>query len=390
MSRTSSVLSPVNAGPDPPAPSARALACPNGHGPLHPVAVDHHVVQVCRRCGGTWCAPDEWDAEALGPEPMVGDTTPLAPYVVAAGASPLECPHCAQPMCVLRVTGVKDLTIHQCERCAGVWLAHEEWDNLAALQQYDHLEDDIAAPKRRGRWWFQFLSGLPVELNVEPKRPPLVTGAIMILCGIVFVAQQFAPGALRAWVFVPASAWRPDHAATFVTYAFLHAGVAHFVGNLYFLYLTGDNVEDALGHAGFAIFYLLGAVVSAAGFALVYPDSSVPVIGASGAIAALLAAYAVLFRNARLTFMLFFSQRTLSARTWIALWVAFNVLGALAGMIGPRPHTAFVAHLAGFAVGLLVVLPLRRRLVAGNSFLRLAESGRLRSRRYASPESELV
>src|SRR5439155_7002415 len=156
-----------------------------------------------------------------------------------------------------------------------------------------------------------------------------------------------------------------------------HANLVHLLGNMYFLYVTGDNVEDVLGHVQFLCFYLLAGVLAAGGFLLTSPDPTFPLVGASGSISAVMAAYALLFRQAKLTVMVFFRQFRVPAWAWIGFWVAFNVLGAVTDPTGQRTHIAFIAHLMGFAVGVVLVAPRRRQLIDGHPLLGLLASARL-------------
>lgn len=141
----------------------------------------------------------------------------------------------------------------------------------------------------------------------------------------------------------------------FVTYAFLHGGLMHIVGNMFFLYLFGNNVNDKLGHIGYLCFYLAGAVFSGVGYTLI---SSNPVLGASGAVAAVTGAYLVLFPNTLVTvvyWLIFIGTVEIRALWFILLKLIFwdNVLAA-----DPRHGIAYNAHLAGYAFGIITILGL--------------------------------
>jgi membrane associated rhomboid family serine protease len=141
----------------------------------------------------------------------------------------------------------------------------------------------------------------------------------------------------------------------FVTYAFLHGGLMHIIGNMFFLYLFGNNVNDKLGNIGYLCFYLGGAVFSAIGYTLV---SNNPILGASGAVAAVTGAYLVLFPNTLVTVVYwFFFIGTVEIRAlwFIVLKLIFwdNVLAA-----DPRHGIAYNAHLAGYAFGIITILGL--------------------------------
>ena len=139
---------------------------------------------------------------------------------------------------------------------------------------------------------------------------------------------------------------------------FLHGGLLHLAGNMWFLWIFGDNVEAAFGHAGYALLYVLAGVAATAGFALLHPDNVVPLVGASGAIAGVLGAYLVLFPGHTVLALWFLGVLPVPAVIFLGLWFAGQFGVADAGV-------AWEAHVAGFLVGVAVALlfraPLARR-----------------------------
>ena len=144
---------------------------------------------------------------------------------------------------------------------------------------------------------------------------------------------------------------------------FLHGGWAHLLGNMLFLYVFGNNVEDRLGRLKYLLFYLFCGYAATYGFALAQPSSDQPLVGASGAIAGVLGAYLVLYPRARvwslLTFLFFLPVRL---PAWLVLgsWFLLQALYARgAGITDAGGGVAYLAHVVGFVVGALLVLPLR-------------------------------
>jgi membrane associated rhomboid family serine protease len=142
---------------------------------------------------------------------------------------------------------------------------------------------------------------------------------------------------------------------------FLHGGLAHIGGNMLFLWIFGNNVEDALGRVRFLVFYLACGVVAALSQTFITAaagDALVPMVGASGAIAGVLAAYMVLFPRARvltLIFIIFIIRLVyLPASLFIGFWFAMQLLAAFAGA-GSGSGVAFVAHVGGFVAGFVLV-----------------------------------
>lgn len=148
---------------------------------------------------------------------------------------------------------------------------------------------------------------------------------------------------------------------------FLHGSWAHILGNMWFLYIFGDNVEEAFGHLKFALFYLVSGLAAAALQVVMDPHSIIPMVGASGAISGVLGAYLVLYPRARVHNLLFlgFYLTTIRLPAWVMLgyWIALQILGGLLQGQGAG-GTAFWAHIGGFvagiALGLLFAMPVRR------------------------------
>ena len=144
-----------------------------------------------------------------------------------------------------------------------------------------------------------------------------------------------------------------------ITYAFLHVDSLHLLGNMYLLYIFGDNVEDVMGSLRFLIFYLLCGLLAVAAQIASDPDSALPIVGASGAIGGVMGAYGVLYPRARvhmLVFLGFFITRVdVPALLMLLYWLLWQLVGALPALQGASGGVAFWAHVGGFAAGLLLV-----------------------------------
>ncbi len=153
--------------------------------------------------------------------------------------------------------------------------------------------------------------------------------------------------------------WKPSARAplfTFFSAMFLHGGPMHLIGNMWFLWLFGDNIEDRVGHVGFILFYLICGVGASAAHVFFTGPSQVPMVGASGAIAGVLGAYLVCFPRAKVltvvpVFFLLFIR--LPAFLFLLLWLAGQVLGVLSPGSG---GIAWWAHIGGFALGAVLVV----------------------------------
>ncbi len=145
---------------------------------------------------------------------------------------------------------------------------------------------------------------------------------------------------------------------TLLTYMFFHGDLLHLGGNMLFLWVFGDNVEDAMGHVRFLVFYLLCGVLAGLTHAFIMPDSELPLIGASGAVAGVIAAYLMLHPNVRvwvLVFKVFPMQ--ISAAIVLGLWIATQVVMV---MLPQTDQVAWWAHIGGLAAGAVLVIFMRR------------------------------
>jgi membrane associated rhomboid family serine protease len=147
--------------------------------------------------------------------------------------------------------------------------------------------------------------------------------------------------------------------ATYLTYAFLHGNFLHLAGNMLFLWVFGDNVEDAMGHLRFLLFYCLCAIAGAAAHGLAHAHSQAPLIGASGAIAGVVAAYLVLHPRVRV-WILAFGRVPLPLPAWLplSLWIGFQAVMAVVDFDG---DVSWAAHVGGIVAGAILVVLFRRR-----------------------------
>jgi membrane associated rhomboid family serine protease len=282
------------------------------------------------------------------------------------------CPACRTPLHEINAGGADGCTLDQCARCGGVWFDSGEWDQLHTLRDWEREQKVIAKPTTWGQWCFQFFLGLPVEFNLPPRRFPVVTVALVALCGIIYLVE-LAVGE-DAWLRFgtrPDLLWQGVGLYTLVTSGFLHAGVLHLVGNMYFLYVLGDNVEDALGRWAYLFFYLTCGAAADLLHSAVFYSTNAPLVGASGAISGVMAAYLLLYPKARLTFMLVFWQFKLSAAWWIGIYFGIQAAAAAIAVNQGGAGVAYFGHIGGFVAGLLLVWPFRAMLIQRHPWLRV-------------------
>jgi membrane associated rhomboid family serine protease len=214
---------------------------------------------------------------------------------------------------------------------------------------------------------------IPIR-DINPTRStPWVTWSIILLCGLVFLWQSLMPmyaemSFVQSWGLVPRRITDGGDANAYITVLssmFMHGGWIHVLGNLWFLYIFGDNVEDNMGSVRFAFFYIASGLTAAAAQVLTDTTSVLPMVGASGAIAGVLAAYLVLFPRARVVTLLpifiFIQWIELPAVVFIAIWFVLQFLSGVGSLAhGSTGGVAYWAHIGGFVAGLAMVFLLRK------------------------------
>lgn len=149
---------------------------------------------------------------------------------------------------------------------------------------------------------------------------------------------------------------------TLLTSMFMHGGWAHIIGNMLFLWVFGDNIEDAFGHVGYLVFYLLTGLAASAAHILLNPSSPIPSVGASGAISGILGAYIIFFGGNSIRVLIAYFVTTVPAWMMIGLWAAqqfISTYGSLAVTEQTTGGVAYAAHAGGFLAGLIVAVVLR-------------------------------
>ena len=211
--------------------------------------------------------------------------------------------------------------------------------------------------------------------NSQRRTVPVVTFALIGLNVLMFLLELSAgDGFIDTWAFVPArfAASPAGQAVTIFTAMFMHGGWAHLLGNMLFLWIFGDNVEDRFGRGKFLFFYLVtGIAATFAQFALA-PHSTVPNVGASGAIAGVLGAYILMFPQSRVNVLMGRQVVAMPAVIVLGMWIAiqlFSEVGAIAStdQTTETGGVAYMAHIGGFAAGFAMALLFRNRLDPGQT-----------------------
>ncbi len=207
----------------------------------------------------------------------------------------------------------------------------------------------------------------PIKDTVPRIGFPAVTWALIFLNGIIFIFEISIPEDILQQLFflfglVPARYSYPDWALflPFLTNMFLHGGLFHILGNMWFLHIFGSSVEDRMGHLRFLVFYLLSGISANVFYFLVAIHSKVPELGASGAIAGVMGAYIVMFPNARIITMfliLFFPVFVeISVFFYVGFWFFMQILSGVMSLgVNETGGVAWWAHIGGFIAGILLL-----------------------------------
>jgi membrane associated rhomboid family serine protease len=215
---------------------------------------------------------------------------------------------------------------------------------------------------------------LPVSDEPKTRTFPFVNLAIIVACVLVFVYELtlsgvdlnrffidygVVPNELNDWLKSPSGLEEP---LTVITSAFVHGGFLHLGGNMLYLWVFGDNIEDALGHVLYVLFYVACAIGAVALQVAVDTNEIIPMVGASGAISGVMGGYFVLFPTARVDALFVFFIFPVPAFVLIGFWIGLQLLTGFATIgaaEGASEGVAVWAHVGGFATGLAIVLAAR-------------------------------
>ena len=216
----------------------------------------------------------------------------------------------------------------------------------------------------------------PIRDHNPSRNPAIVTYILMALNIAVFLAMLPSYGTQQEiviysdWALVPARISAGDGYVTVLTSMFMHGGLMHIAGNMLFLWIFGDNLEDEMGHGPYLAFYLASGAAAAFAQYIAAPGSNVPMVGASGAIAGVMGGYLLLFPRAQVDvlfiFIIIFKVIPFPAWLMLGIWFALQVFGGF-GASTEDGGVAYLAHAGGFIAGVILTVPLWRRL-GGQAF----------------------
>jgi membrane associated rhomboid family serine protease len=212
---------------------------------------------------------------------------------------------------------------------------------------------------------------LPLRDNVPTRTRPYVTWALILANVLVWVLYQLPDldGSVRELAYQPCEVvdscprTGEDWPLTALTSMFMHGGWEHLLGNMLFLWIFGNNIEDALGHVRYLVFYLAGGLAATTLQTIITletgtdAEAAIPNLGASGAVSAVLGAYLLLLPRAKVLTVIFFILREVPAIAFLGIWFLFQLYSGGASLQSPEAGggVAFFAHVGGFVFGFLVI-----------------------------------
>ena len=210
---------------------------------------------------------------------------------------------------------------------------------------------------------------IPLRDVIPSRTTPYITVTIIVLNGLAWLFEISLPhDVLNEFITVYGVVPAAFSAPTLITSMFLHGSWLHVLGNMWYLWIFGDNVEDRVGHGRFIVFYLLCGIAAALGQVAVDPNSMLPTIGASGAIAGVMGAYFVLYPHSRVLTLIpwwFLQIVELPAIALLGFWFLMQLFSAGAIAVTANTHggggVAFAAHVVGFVAGMGGVFVFRKR-----------------------------
>ncbi len=331
------------------------LNCPVCHGASMEV-IDFHGEEVdfCPGCRSLWFENGELDA-ALSTADNGDDSVAVEGALGRRlGKAKVHCMHCQKAMDRYHLMEEYQIELDVCHQCRGILVEGDEVDKVVRSPE---LKQHLAAMNGQlgvKTWVFQFFARLPIEFNLRPRSTPVVMHLILLINVALFLSYynnpQLEATLIQSLALQAKQALAMNEPWTWLSHMFLHGDWLHLIGNMYFLYILGDNLEDVLGHGRFLACYLVCGLSAALLESVIDPNSMAFMLGASGAVAGMFGMYLMWFRNASLSYMFLVYQRKLSPLFFFALWLGLNVLGVILQLQG----VAYWAHIGGFIVGLSI------------------------------------
>lgn len=336
------------------------------------------LIDICPNCKGIWFDSGEiadfirtlTESEEISPRiPQL-----FKPHIVQASDRIKEkaklCPKCNQKLQKFNYACDSNVFLDKCPTCQGIWADGGEAIEMArylkvdprviaigkSLTEKNRAMEDLAELGKvltKPVTPFIFFMPkiiLPLSDDTPRQRVPVITISIIILCISIFIGQIFfvtnPQSFLEKFGLIPAHFF----SIGLISSMFLHGGLLHLIGNMFFFWLFGDNVEDRFSRLGFLVFYLSCGLAASILHSILNWGSLTPAIGASGAISGIMGAYFVFYPTARVRLLFIYKILYVPAFCYLGVWFLFQLIYAAIG----APGIGWFAHIGGFVFGGLV------------------------------------
>lgn len=350
---------------------------------LRRIKAKSEILDICPRCKGIWFDSGElvnFVRELAKSEKVLPEKTRLFERrkVLTSDASMennKSCPRCNIVMQTFNYCYDSNVFLDKCPGCGGIWTdakhvlkivrytkqdstsvkigqdLAKQTEKLENIKEIGQLGRELTQSANIGMYYMPRLI-LPLSDDVERIRFPIITVSIILLCVFSFLGEVFwirdAKEFFRSFGFIAGDFFSMG----LITSMFLHAGILHLIGNMYFLWLFGDNVEDRFGRVWYPVFYLCCGIGASILHSIFNHNSVVPAIGASGAISGVMGAYMLFYPSAMVRVL--FITRVVGVPAWLFLggWFIFQLAFGLIHNITDYSNIAWFAHIGGFVFGI--------------------------------------
>ena len=336
------------------------------------------LVDICPNCRGIWFDSGEFidfvrtltESEKISPKTPQLFKEHAAQTLNTIKEKDKICPRCNQGLKRFNYAYDSNIFLDKCPHCQGIWADGGEVKEVARylkedpritaiaeglIQRDQTLEDSTELSEAlmgRVNPLILFMPKIVIPLSDDTprQRVPVITISIIILSTLIFISQLF--------IADPSSFFQrfgliPAHFLSIglISSMFLHGGLLHLIGNMFFLWLFGDNVEDRFSRLGFFIFYLCCGLAGSALHSILNWGHVVPVIGASGAISGIMGAYFVFYPTARVKLFFIYKILHIPAFLYLGIWFLFQLMFGFTFKITGISNIAWFAHIGGFIFG---------------------------------------
>jgi membrane associated rhomboid family serine protease/Zn-finger nucleic acid-binding protein len=362
------------------------MKCPSCCGRLREVKSKTALVNICLDCRGIWFDSGEFvdfarrltESEKISPK-EVRLFEPRTVHTLKTVKETLKlCPKCNLAMKRFNYSYDSNIFLDKCTNCQGIWtdggeiqqvarylkddpriktigndlVEHEK--NMEELRSWAGIGEALSIPASHFILYMPKII-LPLSDDNPRERFPVLTISIITLCVTIFIGQASFIDDLQSFFYFYGFVPKHFFDIGLITSIFLHGDIFHLFGNMFFLWIFGDNVEDRFSSLGFIVFYFSCGLTASVLHAAFNYNSSIPAIGASGAISGVMGAYLIFYPKARMSILLIYRIVRVNASLYLIMWFIFQLMFAFtAYSSNAATGIAWFAHIGGFVFGVLV------------------------------------